>query len=229
MKSKGLFITGTDTGIGKTCIGAGIAGALHKQGIDVGVFKPMLSGEKREHPFSDPAILKRFSGDRNTLEQITPYQFKEPLAPYVAAKRENRLISLASIVNAWNSIRDTHEFFIVEGAGGIAVPFGENYLAADVAKAIGFPLLIVASIHLGTVNHTSLTVQFAKHMGLEIAGIVLNGLDEAKHGAAEQTNPGIIEELTGIPVLGILPWLDSNSPKHVIEQTKVSIPLQTFL
>ncbi|AIF42929.1 MULTISPECIES: dethiobiotin synthase [Virgibacillus] len=228
MKTKGLFVTGTDTGIGKTFVGGGIAGALRKQGINVGVFKPMLSGEKRDEPMSDTAILKKISGDNNSYEQITPFQFNEPLAPYIAAKREGKTISLEAIMDSWNAIKETHEFFIVEGAGGLGVPFGKNYLAADVAKAIGFPLLIIARVDLGTVNHTWLTVQIAKSMGLEIAGIVLNGLEEGNQGIAEETNPDLIEEMTGIPVLAVLPKLTTFNHEYLIEKIHDLIPLHYF-
>lgn len=222
-------MTGTDTGIGKTFVGGGIAGALKRQGVDVGVFKPMLSGEKRDDPMSDTAILKKISGDNNSFEQITPFQFDEPLAPYVAAKREGKVISLGAIMDSWNTIKETHDFFIVEGAGGLGVPFGENFLAADVAKAMGFPLLIVARVDLGTVNHTLLTVQIAKNMGLEIAGIVLNGLEEGKQGIAEETNPALIEEMTGIPVLAVLPKLNSCNHEYIIEMIHDLIPIHYFL
>ncbi|GGJ54996.1 dethiobiotin synthase [Virgibacillus salexigens] len=229
MNRKGFFITGTDTGIGKTFVGAGIAGALKQQGVDVGVFKPMLSGEKREDPMSDTSILKAFSGDANSLEQITPFQFAEPLAPYVAAKREGRLITLEKLVQAWEKIQHTHDFFIIEGAGGLAVPFGREYSAAHVAKAIGMPLLLVARVGLGTVNHIWLTIAYAKQLGIEIAGIILNGLDDKNQGVAEQTNPEFIEELTGIPVLAVLPWIASFHAKDVAELLNKSLPLKSLL
>jgi dethiobiotin synthetase len=229
VKQRGLFVTGTDTGIGKTFVGGGIAGVLRKQGVDVGVFKPMLSGVKRDDPFSDTSILKKMSGDNNPADQITPYQFDEPLAPYVAAQREGRKISIEEVMESWNNIKANHDFFLVEGAGGLTVPFGENYLAADVAKAIGFPLLIVARAGLGTVNHTLLTVQFAKSIGLEIAGIVINGLKEELQGAAEQTNPALIEQFSGIPVLAVIPWLETSDYGYIIELIHDLIPIEKFL
>src|SRR5699024_2098571 len=125
-EQNGLFITGTDTDVGKTFVGGGMAAILKKYGKDVGVFKPMLSGESRENPTSDTSILKTMSGDRNTFEQITPFQFAEPLAPYVAAKRAGQHISLTQIMQAWKNIKETHEYFIVEGAGGLGVPLGKD-------------------------------------------------------------------------------------------------------
>lgn len=229
MKQKGFFITGTDTGIGKTFVGGGIAGVLRKRGEDVGVFKPMLSGISRKDPMSDTAILKNISGDHNTLEQITPFQFDEPLAPYVAAKRAGQSVPLEAVIDAWKMIKDTHEYFIVEGAGGLGVPFGKGYFAADVAKEIGFPLLIVARVGLGTVNHVWLTVQVARKMGLDIAGIILNSINEKHQGIAEETNPSVIEEITDVPVLAVLPSFSSTHPKYIIEKIDEFISMNDLL
>lgn len=229
MKGKGLFITGTDTGIGKTFVGGGIAGVLRKRGKDVGVFKPMLSGVSRQDPMSDTNLLKNISGDHNTLEQITPFQFDEPLAPYIAAKRTGQSISLDAVMDEWEMIKDTHEYFIVEGAGGLGVPFGEDYVAADIAREIGFPLLIVARTGLGTVNHVWLTVQVAKNMGLHIAGIILNNINEKNQGIAEQTNPGLIEEVTNIPVLAVLPIFSSTHHEYIIEKMDEFISINKLL
>jgi dethiobiotin synthetase len=207
--AKGLFVTGTDTDVGKTIITASIAASLRKNRINVGVFKPMMSGAKRDDPHSDAFLLKEMSGDPHTLEEINPFQFDEPLAPYVAAKRENRSISLEKIKQAWIKRQAEHEFFLIEGAGGLMVPMGPSYLVADIAKEIGFPLLIVARAGLGTVNHTLLTIDVARRKGLMVAGVILNGLKEESKGVAEETNPSLIEEFSGVPVLGTVPWMET--------------------
>lgn len=229
MKGKGLFITGTDTGIGKTFVGGGIAGVLRKKGEDVGVFKPMLSGVSRKDPMSDTVLLKEMSGDYNTLEEITPFQYNEPLAPYIAAKRTGQSISLEAIMDAWKMIKDTHEYFIVEGAGGLGVPFGKDYVAADVAREIGFPLLIIARTGLGTVNHIWLTVQVATQMGLQIAGIILNNVHETNQGIAEKTNPALIEEVTNVPVLAVLPSFTSTHYEYIIDKIEEFISINKLL
>src|SRR5699024_1814139 len=145
------------TGIGKTFAGGGIAGVLRKKGGDVGVCKPMLSGVSRKDRLSATVLLTEMSRDHNTLAEITRFLFNEPLAPYIAAIRTGHSISLEAVTDAWKRIKDTHEYFIVEGAGGLGVPFGKDYVAADVAREIGFPLLIIARTGLGTVNHIWLT------------------------------------------------------------------------
>lgn len=208
---KGIFVTGTDTDVGKTFVSAGIASLLKEQGVDIGVFKPMMSGVRREDPQSDAYILKEMSGDEQPLDQINPFVFDEPLAPYVAQARMGLNITMDDILDHWQRIRNRHTFYLVEGAGGLAVPLGANFLVADLAKALDFPLLIVARPHLGTVNHVLLTISYAKHLGLDVLGIILNGFREDQLGVAEQTNPDLIREFTDVPILGMIPYMKTSS------------------
>ncbi|WP_227935310.1 dethiobiotin synthase [Alkalihalobacillus deserti] len=201
---RGFFVTGTDTGVGKTVISGGIAGVLKDEGMDVGVFKPMLSGMKRDDPESDSYWLKKLSKTSLTLEEITPFQFDEPLAPGVAQELEEKHIGLEDIVKHWNVIREKHEFFIVEGAGGISVPLGKGFLVSDVIKALNLPIIIVARPNLGTINHTFLTVEYARKLGITVSGIIINGMSETPD-LAEQTSPKVMEEMCAVPILGITP------------------------
>ncbi|MFB4164069.1 dethiobiotin synthase [Alteribacillus sp. JSM 102045] len=205
----GIFITGNDTDIGKTFVASGIAAALHQEGIDIGVFKPMLSGIKREDPKSDTFLLKHMAEDNNPLQKITPFVFEEALAPYLGAKRAGVSIKLEDITKKWRDIQADHQFFIAEGAGGITVPYGEDCLVSDVAKEIGFPVLVVAKPGLGTVNHTVLTVEYARRAGIEVAGVIVNGLREKEKDLASKTNPELIEKFAGVPVLGVVPWTEN--------------------
>ncbi|OKL37772.1 dethiobiotin synthase [Domibacillus mangrovi] len=203
---KGLFVTGTDTGVGKTMISCGLAAVLKEKKMDVGVFKPLLSGISRDHPESDTSLLKQSSQTALTYEDITPFAFKEPLAPYVAGKLEGNEVRIEDVLRCWEKIKGKHEYFIVEGAGGISVPLGENFLVSHLIKALHLPIVIVARPNLGTVNHIFLTVQYAKSIGLTIAGIVINGISDHPD-LAEKTNPNVIEELCGVPIIGITPKL----------------------
>lgn len=205
MKQNGLFITGTDTNVGKTFVTSLLAASYRSRGVDIGVFKPMMSGVKREDVTSDVSRLKAYAQDSNSLQDITPFSFDEPLAPYMAAKRQGTTVSLKQVVRAWERIRDRHACYLVEGAGGIAVPLGPSYLVADVANAIGFPVLIVARAGLGTVNHTLLTVAFARQKGLDVIGVIINKTGKADR--SEKTNPQLIEAFCGVPVLGSIPEL----------------------
>lgn len=223
---KGFFITGTDTDVGKTIVSSGLAAVLKEKKIDVGVFKPMLSGIARDDHASDTSLLKTLSQTSLSHQEITPFQYKEPLAPYVAAKLEGKPVGIEEVVSHWEKIKDKHECFIVEGAGGISVPLGESFLVSDLILALQLPIVIVARPNLGTFNHIFLTVEYAKSLGLSIAGIVINGISDDP-GLAEKTNPRLIEEFCQVPILGITPKLkditNGNIKKMVEDHINVNL------
>ncbi len=205
----GIFITGTDTEIGKTVVAGGVAAALKAVGVNVGVMKPIASGgvEHEGHLVSEDAIfLKRAAQVDDPLDLINPLCLRHPLAPSVAAAVEGVSIDLRQIDEAFAQLCQRHDFMVVEGIGGIAVPICEEVLVADIAQRFQLPLLIVARPNLGTINHTVLTVAFARSYSLEIRGIVLNGLREEPKGLAEATNPKELERLTHLPILGTVPF-----------------------
>ena len=135
--TRGVYITGTDTEIGKTIVAAGLAGALKKCGLDIGVMKPFMSGAKREDPHSDAAMLKSLAADCNAIELINPYQFDEAITPLLAAEMNGMDISLEKLLSHWEKIRKTHEFFIIEGAGGLMAPMGDDYHNGHIAREMG--------------------------------------------------------------------------------------------
>ena len=214
----GIFITGTDTEIGKTIIAGGLAAALKAAGVDVGVMKPIASGgiERKGQIVSEDAIfLKGAAQVDDALDLINPICLRHPLAPSVAAEIEGISIDLRKIDEAFAQLCQRHEFIVVEGVGGIAVPICEEMLVADMAQRFQLPLLIVARPNLGTINHTVLTVEFARSYNLEICGIVLNASQEEPKGLAEETNPKELARLTHLPILGIVPFderLQGNTP-----------------
>jgi len=215
----GIFITGTDTEIGKTVVAGGLAAALKAAGIDVGVMKPIASGgiEHKERIVSEDAIfLKHAAQVDDVLALINPICLRHPLAPSVAAEIEGVSIDLRQIDKAFAELCQRHEFIVVEGIGGIAVPICEEILVADMAQRFQLPLLIVARPNLGTINHTVLTVEFARSYNLEICGIVLNASQEVSKGLAEETNPKELARLTDLPILGTMPFdeqLQGNIPE----------------
>ena len=214
----GIFITGTDTEIGKTVIAGGLAAALKDAEIDVGVMKPIASGgiEHKGRIVSEDAIfLKGAAQVDDALDLINPICLRHPLAPSVAAEIEEIPIDFRQIDDTFAQLRQKHEFIVVEGIGGIAVPICEEMLVANMAQHFQLPLLIVARPNLGTINHTVLTVEFAKSHNLEICGIVLNASQEESKGLAEKTNPKELERLTHLPILGSVPFnkqLENNTP-----------------
>ncbi|HWO97092.1 MAG TPA: dethiobiotin synthase [Bacillus sp. (in: firmicutes)] len=224
----GFFVTGTDTDVGKTIISSGLAAVLKEEKIDVGVFKPLLSGIAREDPASDTSLLKQLSQTSLSYEEITPFAFKEPLAPYMAGKLEGKIVRIEEILSHWEKIREKHEFFIVEGAGGISVPLGERFLVSDLIKALQLPIVIVARPNLGTFNHTFLTIQYAKSLGLSIAGIVINGINDHPE-LAEKTNPGLMETFCNVPILGITPKLKEITKENIKKMAKDHIDVTLLI
>ncbi len=197
---KGIFITGTDTSVGKTKVACVIAEDLRKKGISVGVMKPISSGGRR-----DALLLRKSAGVDDPLNDINPVYFKEPLAPLVASKIEKKEISLTKIIRAYKDLCQRHNFLIVEGTGGLMVPITNNMYMADLAKMFGLPLVIVSRPGLGTINHTLLTINCARQYGLKILGFVVDYTRDGGKGLAEKTNPEIIRKL------GKIKFLD-NSP-----------------
>ena len=204
---KGIFITGTDTGVGKTYVAAGISAALRSRGIDVGVMKPAETGcrvRAGKLVPSDALNLIKAAESRDALSLVNPYRFRNPLAPLTAAEFEGKKISEDKILSAYYTLSRRHEFMIVEGAGGIMVPLSEKYLYLDLAAALGLPVLIVARPGLGTINHTLLTIAVLQERGITVSGIVINYADSRKPGLAEKTSPAFIEKFSGVKILGIV-------------------------
>jgi len=222
---RGYFITGTDTGIGKTVVTAGLAANLRQKGINAGIMKPVQTGSKKidgSLVSMDALFTMSVAGINGAMELISPYRLEPPLAPRIAAELEGVNIDLWEINRAYRKLCTRHDFMLVEGAGGIMAPIAGRFLMADLIKALHLPAIIVARPGLGTVNHTLLTVEYAKSKGIHVAGIIINGLKESEAGAAEKTNPGLIAELSGVPVIGIIPYdtsvdVDTCKPGRVAE------------
>jgi len=205
-RAAGIFITGTDTGVGKTFVGTGIARALAARGVDVGVMKPAETGCSMRGGTlvpQDARDLLAASGADDPIDLVNPYRFQAPVAPMVAAEEQGRTVVLARIMSAYRRLRKRHEFLVVEGAGGIMVPLSRRRSYLDLAAAIRLPVLIIARPDLGTINHTVLTVMALRSREIAISSIVVNFSRRPERGAAERTNPSVLERLTGIPVLTV--------------------------
>lgn len=234
---QGYFITGTDTDIGKTVVTAGLAGSLKLKGINVGVMKPVQSGGKKcgcGLVSVDALFAMTVAGITGCMQLINPYCLELPLAPSIAAELTGTFIDLSIINQAYRELCKIHDLILVEGAGGIMVPVTGRFLIADLIKMLDLPALIVARPGLGTVNHTLLTVEYAKSRGIHVAGIIINGLKESEAGPAEKTNPGLIAELSGVPVIGIIPYddcvdVDIGKPGHIIELVNAGIDWTVLL
>ncbi len=200
-RARVIFVTGTDTDVGKTVAVFVLACLLRKEGRDVGVMKPVQCGGH------DARFLKEGLGLTEDFHLINPYYLKEPLCPHVAFSRRRRRFSLDKVREACEELRSRHEILLVEGAGGLLVPIKDDYLVADLIRDLDAETVIVARDGLGTINHTLLTVEQARLRGLRILGILFNHASADPAGVAEKTNPGLVRKLGDVPVLGAIPHL----------------------
>ena len=204
----GLFITGTDTGVGKTYVTCGLAALLRESGYRVGVMKPAetgCDGDDGKLVPQDALALKAAAGSEFSLEKICPYQFREPLAPSVAAEREGRRIDVERLMDIYREISAAHDITLVEGAGGLMVPLVPSYTYADFASVLKLLVIVVAANKLGAINHLLLTLEHASCKDLGVLGYVLNQLEPATSLAAE-TNREALLSLTAVPCLGELSY-----------------------
>ena len=200
LEGPGYFVTGTDTGVGKTWVACGLARLARAKGLRVGVLKPAESGDG-----GDARALIRAADSSLPLAAVRPYAFRRPLAPAVAAAAEGRRVRLAVVKRAFAAVRQASDFTLVEGAGGLLVPYAPGIDGAGLAKALGLPLLLVARAGLGTINHSLLTLEAARTRGLRVAAVVLNGRRVAGD-PSPATNAEQIRRLGRVRVLGPLPW-----------------------
>ncbi len=203
----GLFITGTDTSVGKTLIAAAIAAALSAT-LRVGVCKPVATGchERREGLVSEDAeLLAHHARSPFPLDVICPQRFYHPLAPSVAARYEKSQLDWAAIERSLQVISRQSDFMLVEGIGGIMVPMDAHHSVVDMAAWLGLPAVIVARPNLGTINHTLLTVAALRQAGVKVAGIVINRYPVDTPGLAEETSPEEIARVGKAPILCLAP------------------------
>ncbi len=225
----GLFITGTDTGVGKTHVATRIIAALRTRGERVGAYKPVVSGNE-DGPggpvWNDLERLHGALAGAFERERICPQRFKAPLAPPVAARREGKTVDAAVLRSGFDWWRERVDFLVVEGAGGLLSPLTEAECVADVAALFGLPLIIVARLSLGTINHTLLTIEAAHSRNLPIAGIVLNQ-PVPTDDASQASNPEELEKRCAVPILAIEPHaptadLLQHSPLFTMDWMKLS-------
>ncbi len=196
---KGLFVTATDTGAGKTRFCALLVRALRAQGVDAVGFKPFCCGDRED------AVCLREASDGVLGEgEVNPVWLRVPAAPFTAALVENRMLDVALALDAFRVLSERHAFVVVEGVGGWRVPLVEGYCLSDFARELGLPVLVVAANRLGALNHTQLTVDAVQARGSQCAGVVLNHPDDGEPDTARMTNAGVLELLLPVPLLGVL-------------------------
>lgn len=204
-----VFVTGTDTGVGKTFVTSALARHLKNRGLAVGVMKPIETGAAHDAPdLSDADRLTCAAGVVDALDLIAPYRFPDPLAPLAAARRAGLSVDVGVIAQAVQILRARHTVLLVEGVGGVLVPIGPQLDIRDLIACLGAPVLVVGRAGLGGVNHALLTVEAVRQRGLTVLAIVLNepAPTPATTAAELQVDSTVelIRELAGAPVFGPL-------------------------
>ncbi len=204
MPSLGLFITGTDTGVGKTWAGVGFCRFLQQTGVPVSPRKPVESGCEKsvtgEYLPADATQYFQACGQTTALETICPYRYSAAIAPDQAAEREGQTLTLEMLTRACEK-QSSDQFLLVEGAGGFYSPIASNALNADLAKALGLPLLLVSANRLGTINHTLLTAEAIHRRGLTLSAVLLNQTEATID--PEMDNAAALKKLLACPVFSI--------------------------
>jgi dethiobiotin synthetase len=205
----GIFVTGTDTAVGKTVIAGGLAILWRRRGLRVGVFKPIATGcvwrVRLGLTSEDAECLSYCAGSNLPLDIVNPIRYRRPVAPMVAADEARTPIDFEVLWQAYDQVCHACDVVIVEGVGGLLVPIERKRMVADLAVEFGFPVLIVARAGLGAINHTLLTIEAARARGLTVAGVVLNGYNTRSPSLAEETNPATIGACAGIPIPTVVP------------------------
>lgn len=219
----GLFVTGTDTGVGKTLVAGAIAGWFRRRGRRAGVLKPVATGcERRREGLvsADAEFLAHCAEARFPLDVVCPQRYAEPLAPAVAAERAGQPVDWEAMQRSSTMIEGGSDVLIVEGVGGAMVPLDARHTVLDLARWLALPAVVVARASLGTINHTLLTVNALRDAGVRVAGVVVNRYPADGASVAEESNPRAIEKWGKVPILCILPDeplpADAKLPKGVV-------------
>ncbi len=226
---KSFFISGTDTDVGKTWITAGLARTIHDRGIDIGIMKPFAAGipQKTGYKSEDVQFLANAAKVNDPENLINPQFFPIPASPYTAMKMSNILekVDVDLILRSFKKLSAMHECILVEGMGGIMTPILKNYFVANLINDLDLETIIITRNRIGTLNHTIMTCQMAKKFGIRIKGIIINEID--LDGYAIDILKDDIEDITGISVLGSMPFFNSFDVEQIAKvfQTKFDLKI----
>lgn len=204
--TRGIFVTGTDTGVGKTFAACVLIHALAARGLRVAPMKPVAAGSDED----TLALMRAARLDAARKPEVTPVMLRDPIAPHVAADREGRPIELDPLVRAFHRLAASADFVVVEGVGGFAVPLGPSLDTIDLARAFALPVVLVVGVRLGCLNHALLTQRAIAQSGLPLAGWIANAIDPAMEAADE--NVAALRDRLGAPLLGRLPHSPAGDP-----------------
>jgi len=226
---KSIFITGTDTDVGKTYITAGLAVSVRKMGIDVGVMKPFAAGivQKKGFKSEDVEILSTAAQVNDPENLVNPQFFPIPASPYTAWKNLKIKPKIPSILASFKKLSKLHEMILVEGMGGVMTPILKDYYVTNLIKEMKIPAVIVMRSKIGTVNHTVMTVRMCEKYKIPIKGIIINDFDSDGYKTKELTRD--LKNLLGVPILGSIPFIDDLSDSSLYEIFKTNLNLKLLL
>lgn len=226
---KSLFITGTDTDVGKTYVTAGIAVTLHKMGVDVGIMKPFAAGiaQKKGFKSKDVEILSKSAQVNDPESLVNPQFFQMSASPYTAWKSLKTKPKIPTILSSFKKLTKKHTLILVEGMGGIMTPILKEYYITHLIKDMKIPSVIVTQSKVGTVNHTMMTVKMCEKYKIPIKGIIINDFDSDGYKTRELTRD--LKNLLGIPILGSIPFIDDLSDSSLYNVFKKNLNLKLLL
>ena len=220
---RGVFVTGTDTGVGKTVASAALLHALRDAGETVVPMKPIAAGaEERGGRWANEdtlALVAAAGLGAEAIERTTPVLLREPMSPHIAAAREGRSISLAPILAALEDVPPKNAFHVVEGVGGFLVPLGAELDTIDLARAVALPVVLVVGLRLGCLNHALLTARAIAASGLTLAGWIANAVDPEMRVPDE--NVQTLRTRLAAPLLGRFPWCERPDPRELARRLDV--------
>ncbi len=225
---KSLFITGTDTDVGKTYITAGLGVTFRKMGIDVGVMKPFAAGraQKKGYKSKDIVIISKAAQACDPENLVNPQFFPIPASPYTAWKNLKTKPKISTILSSFKKLTKLHDMILVEGMGGIMTPILKNYYITNLIKEMKIPTVIVTRSKVGTVNHTIMTCKMCEKYKIPVKGIIINNFD-AGYPVKELTRD--LQNLTGVKVLGSIPFIKDMSDASLYRIFKKNIDLKLLL
>ena len=223
-----FFITGTDTDVGKTYVTAGLAASFYEMGIDIGVMKPFAAGtaQKKGLKSEDVEILSNAAHVSDPENLVNPQFFPIPVSPYTAWKQLKTKPKIATNLSSFKKLSKLHDTILVEGMGGVMTPILKDYFITDLIKEMKIPTIIIARSKVGTVNHTIMTVKSCEKFKIPIKGIIINNFDK---GYSIKQLKNDLEGLTGVPVLGSIPFLKDLSDASLYRIFKKNIDFKSIL
>ncbi|MGD8708538.1 MAG: dethiobiotin synthase [Nitrosopumilaceae archaeon] len=226
---KSLFITGTDTDVGKTYVTAGLAVTLRKMNVDVGIMKPFAAGkpQKKGYKSEDVEILSKAAQVCDPENLANPQFFAMAASPYTASKSLKIKVKKNSVLPNFKKLSKLHKMILVEGMGGIMTPILKNYYIADLIKEMKIPAVIVTRTKVGTINHTIMTVKMCQKYKIPIKGIIINNFDS--DGYDLKILKKDLQNLTGVPILGTVPYIEDLSDHSLYKTFKKNIDVKSLI